>query len=241
MIRAVPRRAAQAPAAAVVTAPLAPVALLIVPLVLLLLAAAPAHASAYRYWSFWHWSGGSWGYQQQGPATNLPADGSVDGWRFTLSPDGGRDTARPAAAGDFAALCAAVPARPGFKRVGLVLDFGGAGDAPSGEAAPAARTGCAQVRVEASSAEVLAAVAPPLRYDTNGMLCAIAGYPAAGCGEVVSGPGAGSGSDSAGSTAAGAAKAADGGPDLGLPLGAALVALLGVGALWQVRRRRPRP
>lgn len=94
---------------------------------------------------------------------------------------------------------------------------------------PKARTGCAQVRTEASSAEVLAALAPPLRYDSNGMLCAIAGYPAAGCGEVAGG----------GSTSGAAAK--ESGPNLGLAAGGALVALLGAGAIWQVRRRRRHP
>lgn len=194
--------------------------------------AGPAEAAGYRYWSFWHGGDGSWTYQQQGPATYVPADGSVDGWRFALSPDGGQDAARPTggSAAAFAALCAGTPAQPGLKRVGVVLDFGTRTDAPSGSVPPAARTGCAQVRPQASSAEVLAALAPPLRYDTNGMLCAIAGYPGAGCGEAVSG---------AGTTSSGATGAArSSGPNLGLAAGGALIVLLGAGAVWQVRRRR---
>ncbi|NEE36853.1 hypothetical protein G3M53_67045, partial [Streptomyces sp. SID7982] len=56
-----------------------------------------------------------------------------------------------------------------------------------GEKPPALRTACAQVAPDASSAEALAAVAKPLRYDDSAMLCAISGYPRTGCGEQVSG------------------------------------------------------
>ncbi|MDH6115740.1 SCO2322 family protein [Kitasatospora sp. GAS204B] len=186
----------------------------------------PAAAATYRYWSFWRGTDGSWSYQTQGPVGYLPADGSVDGWRFALSPDGGQHAARPGGAPDFAALCANTPARPGLKRVGVVLDFGTSADASSTAVPPAARTGCAQVRPDASSAEVLATLAPPLRYDSNGVLCAIAGYPATGCGEAVTAP-----------TAA-APTAKSSGPDLGLTVGGALILLLGAGAWWQARRRR---
>ncbi|WP_354640043.1 SCO2322 family protein [Kitasatospora camelliae] len=191
-----------------------------------LLAAAPAQAAGYRYWSFWKWSGGSWSYQQVGPAVAVPADGAVDGWRFAVSPDGGKDAAVPGGAGEFAALCAGTPAEEGRKRVGVVLDFGTAGDSASGETPPAPRSACASVPAAATSAEVLAAVAPPLRYDGGGMLCAIAGYPRAGCGEQL------------GSGPAAPAPAEDDGPDLGLLAGGALVALIAAGAVRQARRRR---
>ena len=78
-------------------------------------------------------------------------------------------------------------------------------------------------------AEVLAAVAPPLRYDSNGLLCAIAGYPRAGCGDQV---GAAGGAGSTGSAAGHGS-----GPDLGLVAGGALVAVLAGGAVRQARRR----
>ena len=193
-------------------------------------AAAPAHATGYRYWSFWKWSAGAWTYQQQGPALYVPQDGGVDGWRFALSPDGGQDAARPTAPGDFDAACAAVPAEAGRKRVAVVLDFGTPADAPpgalpAGGAPPAPRTACAAVPTGATSAEVLAAVAPPLRYDTAGILCAIAGYPKAGCGEALAGSAGSSGGDGSG-------------PSLGLIAGGAVVAVLAAGAVWQARRRR---
>jgi len=195
---------------------------------LAVLVAAPAQAAGYRYWSFWKWSDGAWAYQQVGPAGFVPPDGSVDGWRFALSPDGGQQAARPGGAADFAAACAATAPQAGRKRVAVVLDFGTAADAgtPAGTAGqpPAARTLCASVPPAATSGEVLAAVAPPLRYDSAGILCAIAGYPRTGCGEEVS--------------SATPAADGDGGPSVGLIAGTALVALLAGGAIWQARRRR---
>ncbi|MEV6973365.1 SCO2322 family protein [Kitasatospora sp. NPDC093806] len=214
-------------------------------LILLVLGAAPAQAAGYRYWSFWRWTDGGWAYQQQGPAVHVPADGAVEGWRFAVSPDGGRDAARPGTAGDFGTVCAATPAEGGRKRVAVVLDFGGAADAPGGETPPDPRTACAVVPVRASSAEVLATVAPPLRYDGNGLLCAIAGYPRAGCGDQLGAgaPAASSGSPgSSGASVSASSSAADRrpnlGPDLGLTTGAALVAVIAAGAAWQTRRRR---
>ncbi|WP_228718411.1 SCO2322 family protein [Kitasatospora acidiphila] len=198
---------------------------------LLLAAAGPAQAADYRYWSFWRGNSGGWAYQQQGPAMYQPPDGSVDGWRFTLSQGVGQADERPGAAPDFATLCANVPAQPGRKRVGVVLDFGTPADAPSAHAdPPSLRTTCTQVPTQASSAEVLAAIAPPLRYDTNGILCAIAGYPVTGCGEALTGP----------APAAAAAPTAPHAtaPALPLPAALALIALVAGGAAWLAHRRR---
>ncbi|WP_405008647.1 SCO2322 family protein [Kitasatospora purpeofusca] len=220
-------------------------------LIVLLLGAAQAQAAGYRYWSFWRWSDGGWVYQQQGPAVHVPADGEVEGWRFAVSPDGGQQAARPGPAGDFAALCAGTPAEAGRKRVAVVLDFGGPADAPARETPPEPRTACAVVPTRASSAEVLATVAPPLRYDSNGLLCAIAGYPRTGCGEQLGGaarptgtadPSAGTGAatgptDATGATAAGASPGAAG-PALGIGAGLALVLAVAAGARRQSRRRR---
>lgn len=217
--------------------PTGPVALLLPLLgaVLLLASAAPAQAAGYRYWSFWRGGeGGSWTYQQQGASVAVPPDGAVDGWRFTLSPDGGQHTAKPRTAGSFAEICADTPAQEGRKRVAVVLDFGTAEDAGSTAVAPEQRTACGSVAPRATSAEVLAAVAPPLRYDTSGLLCAIAGYPTAGCGDQV-------GAQGAARPDAGAASADQGGgsgPDVGLITGGALVVVLAGGAVWQARRRR---
>ncbi|MFI6769975.1 SCO2322 family protein [Streptomyces sp. NPDC050355] len=210
------------------------------------LAAGPAHAQEYRYWSFWDGGrGGSWAYATQGPATVRPADGAVEGFRFTVSADSAA-AGKPRAAADFDAICRETPAKDGRKRIGIVIDFGTAADAPGGERPPQTRTECAQVAEDASAGEALAAVARQLRYDPNALLCAIAGYPETGCADQVSGSGGakesadpkksadGQGADGA----EGAGSGADGGPSAGLLGGVAAVVVLGAAAVWQARRRR---
>ncbi|MDH2393135.1 SCO2322 family protein [Streptomyces sp. HNM0663] len=210
-------------------------------------AAVPAQAAGYRYWSFWLADGGRWMYANEGPATARPADGSVNGYRFSVSEDSG-DSAQPRQAPDFAAICADTPAKDGVKRVAVVVDPGVPADAPDGETPPAPRTACARVDEDATSAEALAAVAKPLRYNSDALLCAISGYPKTGCGEQVSGSGDPGGAASGAPSPAPVASSAsdgegdgdgEGGPSLGLIAGGAAVLLLGAAAVWQSRRRRP--
>ncbi|NEE06107.1 hypothetical protein G3M58_06635, partial [Streptomyces sp. SID7499] len=196
-----------------------------------LLGAGSAEAAGYRYWSFWEGNGKNWEYATQGPSLLRPDDGAVQGFRFAVSEDSG-DAAQPRRAPDFGAICADTPAKDGRKRVALVIDPGTAADAPDGEKPPAPRTACAQVAPDASSAEALASVAKPLRYDSSAMLCAISGYPKSGCGEQVSG-------DSGSAKPSEPAKTSDdqekgeegdggGGPSVGLLVGIGAVLLLGV-------------
>ncbi|MEU8786068.1 SCO2322 family protein [Streptomyces sp. NPDC048637] len=209
------------------------------------LAAGPAQGQEYRYWSFWDSKGGSWTYATQGPATLRPADGAVEGFRFTVGADSAA-AGKPRTAAGFDAICRDTPAKDGRKRIGIVLDFGTAADAPGGERPPKARSECAQVSEDASAGEALAAVARPLRYDANALLCAIAGYPKAGCAEAVNGskgagasaaPSAGAAGDRDGANGGGDGSG-DGGPSAGLLGGVAAVVLLGAAAVWQARRRR---
>ncbi|MEW2139183.1 SCO2322 family protein [Streptomyces sp. NPDC005409] len=211
---------------------------------LAVLAAGPALASSYRYWSFWDGGsgGGTWSYATTGPSLARPADGSVQGFRFAVSRDAGAEAARPRAAADFAAVCGATPAAEGTKRVALVIDFGVPADAPAGEGPPqeSPRTACAQVAPQATAAEALASVAKPLRYNGAALLCAIAGYPQQGCGEPISSP-----QDTAraqtpdpGAASAPAAGPDSGtGPSVGLLAGIAAVAALAAAGVWQSRRR----
>jgi hypothetical protein len=192
-------------------------------------AAVPAHATGYRYWSYWLRSGGAWTYAQTGPAMHVPKDGSVEGWRFAVSEDASATAVQPRGAADFAAICAGPPAAHGEKRVALVIDPGTAADSPGGAKPPAGRTACARVASGASSADALAAVARPLRYDSSGILCAISDYPRSGCGNQVST------SSSAGSDGSGGS----GGPSVGLYAGIAAIVLLAAAAFYQSRRSRP--
>ncbi|MGD6745751.1 SCO2322 family protein [Streptomyces sp. BH106] len=205
---------------------------------------APAQAAGYRYWSFWERDGGSqkasqnaWTYATAGPSQSKPDDGDVQGFRFAVSADS-KDAKQPRGTASFGDICADTPAKDGKKRIALVIDFGTAADAPSGETPPKPRTACAQVADDATSADALAAVAKPLRYDSSAMLCAISDYPKSGCGEQVSKetpdktPSTPSAKDSASQTDD------DGGPSVGLIAGIAVVVVLGVAAGVQARRRR---
>lgn len=233
-----------------VTAPVRPrtplvalLTVLVAACAVLLGGAGSAEAAGYRYWSFWAGNGENWEYATQGPSLLRPDDGSVQGFRFAVSEDSG-EAAQPRRAPDFGAICAGTPAKDGAKRVALVIDPGTAADAPGGEEPPAPRTACAQVAPDASSAEALAAVAKPLRYDGSALLCAISGYPKTGCGEQVSGD-AGRAEASSPEEAASPAKttgegggADGGGPSAGLLVGLGAILLLGVAAVVQARRRR---
>ncbi|MFD3537329.1 SCO2322 family protein [Streptomyces sp. NPDC058664] len=204
------------------------------------IAAAPAQAAGYRYWSFWESDGGKpWAYATQGPATARPADGDTIGFRFAVS-NGTDDTSLPSVRPGFAEVCGSVEKKDGAKRVAVVVDFGGPADAPPGETPPekAAEVGCARVREDATAAEALAAVAKPLRYDSAAMLCGIAGYPAKGCGEQVAETAPASVTPSA-STAATPSAAGEegGGPSFGVLAGGAAVLALGGAAVWKARRR----
>ncbi|GAA1363830.1 EGFR-like transmembrane domain-containing protein [Streptomyces beijiangensis] len=201
---------------------------------LAVLGAGSAQAAGYRYWSFWDRTGGSWTYATQGPSTAHPSDGDVVGFRFAVSEDSA-NAVQPRGAADFDAICAKTPAKAGAKRVALVIDSGTAADAPGGETPPAPRTACAQVSEDATTADALAVAAPPLRYDANALLCAIGGYPKAGCAEQIS-----TGGKMTANTISkpAAAKDTGSGPSAGLIGGLAAVLVIGAAAVWQARRRR---
>ncbi|MGX1560673.1 SCO2322 family protein [Streptomyces sp. NPDC055506] len=203
--------------------------LLLLASLLLCAGAGQAQAAGYRYWSFWDREGDRWVYATQGPSMARPSDGDVQGFRFAVSEDSS-EAARPRGTTDFGTICSKTPAQDGKKRVALVIDPGTKSDAPQGETPPPARTACARVAPDATTAEALATVAKPLRYDTNALLCAIAGYPEKGCGEQVSG-------SRKSSPAAKTDTSDDNGPSLGLLAGIAVVTALGAAAIWQVRRR----
>lgn len=204
--------------------------------------AQPRAADGYRYWSLWQQDQKkdgtrSWSYSTQGPSTLRPEDGDVLGFRFAVGEDAG-SAATPREKPRFGPSCEDTGAEPGSKRVAVTVDFGTSADAPDSETPPKPRTSCARIDEDATGAEALAAVAEPLRYSSDSLLCAIEGYPERGCGEQVSG-------DSTDSPDSGAPREGQDDPgDGGLPAGAgigagvAAVAVLGAAAYWQARRRR---
>lgn len=141
--------------------------------------------TAYRYWSYWQASDGDWSFATLGPASAMPPDGAVEGWRFAITTEqaGAKDAPRMQAAGAFADICGATDPTPGRKRIALVLDFGHPADAPAGEVPPAQVTRCVIAEPDASGYQVLSAAAE-VRTD-EGLVCGIAGYPRAGCADVV--------------------------------------------------------
>ena len=143
-------------------------------------------ATAYRYWAYYVASGASWQYSQRGPAAEHPADGEVQGWRFAVQADSTGSLA-PRTTPDFAKLCASTAAVAGQLRVGIVLDFGTAADAPAGEKPPAGVvTGCVHVPSGASGVAVLdAAVGTGQVRIGAGLICGIDGYPKSECAPAV--------------------------------------------------------
>ncbi|MGW8889028.1 SCO2322 family protein [Streptomyces sp. NPDC055749] len=220
------------------------VLLLVVGGLLAVLGAGSAQAAGYRYWSFWESDGKSWTYATQGPSLTRPDDGTVEGFRFSVSEDS-QDSAQPRHAPDFEKICAGTAPKDGTKRIGVVIDPGTAADAPEGESPPALRAVCAQVAPDASAAEALASVATPLRYSSDALLCAISGYPESGCGDQIGddtseSTGPADSTPATNSPATGQANEGDddGGPSAGVLVGLGAVLLLGIAAVLQARRRR---
>jgi hypothetical protein len=209
-------------------------------------AAAPAQAAAFRFWGYFHLEKGAWAFAQTGPAQAVPADGSVEGWRFAVADES--STRTPRATPSFDALCAGTPATAGTKRVGLVIDYGRPADTVDSAQPPAPRATCVAVPPKATGSDVLVAARATLRVD-KAITCAIDAWPATGCGEPVDPvPAAATSPDTsitiaapkAGTAASPAAQPDESGSPspLGLALGAGAVVL--IAALGFVAWRRNR-
>ena len=145
---------------------------------------AASQAAAYRYWSYWLGADGGWSFANVGPAFRSPADGTLEGWRFSVS--GVEGNHAPSFAADFDAVCGDTAPEEGRKRVAVVVDPGLAADAPEGEQPPGAWAMCVVAEPRASGYDVLRAAAS-VRAE-RGLICGIGGYPAGGCAEVIDGP-----------------------------------------------------
>lgn len=211
--------------------------------------AAPAQAASYRYWGYFQLTQGAWAFAMKGPSELIPADGSVEGWRFAVADES--SVRNPRATQAFSALCAGTATKAGSKRVGLVIDYGrpaDSADGGKGAQPPAPRSTCVTVPTKASGSDVLVAGGAKLRLN-KALTCGIDGWPATGCGDAVAPvPAAAAAPDTKITIAAPKAAAATSPatqPDkgstgsLGLVLGGGGVALL-VAALGFVAWRRGR-
>ncbi|MCK0113982.1 SCO2322 family protein [Ornithinimicrobium sp. F0845] len=152
-----------------------------------LLAPAAAHAVGYQFWGFYQLSDdGEWSFATEGPATVVPEDGTVEGFRFAVS--SGEDVRVPRAVLTFEEICADTPAEDGMKRVGLVVDPGRDVDAPQGETLFTPGAQCVVADPGATSQEVVDQAAGEVRV-VDAFLCGIGGFPAeGGCGDEVAEP-----------------------------------------------------
>lgn len=150
-------------------------------LVTVVLPAQSAHAANYQYWGYYQLTNGAWSFSQNGPDKTTPADGATEGWRWAVADDTGANPRTPRANPAFDAVCGAVAAESGKKRVAVVIDFGRAVDGDAATAPPQPTAACALVATAATGAEVLASVSS-VRSDASGLVCGIDNYPATGCG-----------------------------------------------------------
>jgi hypothetical protein len=195
------------PRAAAVTALLAVAALLVGSW------AAPAEATSYRFWAYWLGTDDGWSFSSQG-ASRVPADGTVDGWRFAVS-EASSSTIPPRHTPSFARICGSTEAVDGSKRVGVVVDFGSATDAPDGESPPAMVTACVVAEPGANGYDVLTEVVQ-IRTDA-GLICGMDGYPAAECGAPVADPEPSPSGSPSGLGGAGGSEGGSGGEGGGTP------------------------
>lgn len=198
--------------------------------------ASASHAASYRYWTYWTAADGAWSFATAGPAQSIPADGTVQGWRFAVTTESGSADDAPRARPSFSEVCAATPATAGRKRVALVVDPGEPQDAPPGEVPGEPMATCVMAEPDATGYEVLR-TAHRVRIGDSGLVCGIAGYPVAECAAIVDDtvlP-----EDVADAGADPSAAAAQDGATSAVPLLAGL-AIIGAlaGGIVAVRRRR---
>ncbi|WP_062351559.1 SCO2322 family protein [Herbidospora yilanensis] len=181
-----------------------------------------------RQWTFWQSDGLAWLAPEAGA---VPADGSVIGWRFGVSPDGtGTDSPREVPA--FDDVCGGQAAASGQKRVVLAVDFGdGEVDAYPGDTPPQSTVTCVVAPSSATSLQLLSSETTRPRVDDTGNVLAVSGYPAKNTT---------TGRELPVSQAAGSPPAAapeEGGTPVLLLAGGAVAVAAGVGVFFLLRRR----
>jgi len=148
---------------------------------------AQAAEKGYRYWGYYQAGANStqWKAAMTGPTVDI-ADGSVEGWIFTFSSNDIPSTP-PSVKPRFAAICGKTKPEMGFKRIGLVIDFGNPAISPKGDKIRSTITRCVVTAEESQGIDVLAQ-ALKVRTDKSGLLCGISGYPSKECGAEIVAP-----------------------------------------------------
>lgn len=143
--------------------------------------AGTAHAATgYKYWNYFHVQDGKYVFAKTGPSGFKPANGSVEAYRYGLSSTANGITPRTGASTySIDDICAGSKVETGQKRVGVLLDYGTANDAASGEKPPEPRAACAVVASNANGQQVLDAVTDLRTQKT--LICGIDGYPVKSC------------------------------------------------------------
>ncbi|YCK40627.1 SCO2322 family protein [Actinomadura sp. ATCC 39365] len=192
-----------------------------------------AEPGAVRLWGVWRSDGTAW---LASTAAYEPADGSVVGWRFTVSADGSAGEPPGGELPSFPAVCVQDAAGSGHKRVAVAVDFGdGEGDVPPGDRPPAHPLLRCVTGAEDATAAQLPASAARVGVNGRGEVVSVSGYPSQGAGTVPSQE-----TDAAGRAAA-PASAPGGSPALLITGGAGALLLIGGGAALAARRRPGRP
>lgn len=165
--------------------PVRAVACLAAAIVVTITATGSAHASAFRYWTYWRGDDGSWTFSSAGPAFVIPQDGDVDGWRFGISTEAGSAAGAPATEPSFDAVCGDMVAPEGQKRVALIIDPGSVAQAPPAQSPPPSVTTCVVIAGDATGYDVLRSVTT-VRVNDKGLVCGVGGYPTGECAPVLS-------------------------------------------------------
>ena len=152
---------------------------------LLVIAPAARAETAYRYWTYWSVTDGAWRFSTIGPASAIPADGAVEGWRFAVTTAAGSAGDAPDidAATAFESICGSTPPATDMKRIAISVDFGMPEDAPVGERSPVDIKQCVTAEESATGYEMLRSIADVRVGD--GLVCGIESYPLVECAEPI--------------------------------------------------------
>ena len=151
---------------------------------------AQAAGTGYRYWGYFQAApkATAWTAAMTGPTVDI-ADGSVEGWAFTFSSEAIPDATSPSVLPDFQSICGKTRAVAGKKRIAIVIDFGDAYLAPTGEKPLKTTKRCITIDKKAQGIDVLGKVVR-VRGDKSGLICGLGGYPRKECGVEIPTPAA---------------------------------------------------